>query len=477
MDGALQGVRILDNGIVQAGTFPARLLADFGAEIVRVENYRRPDIARNYVFRDGMPEGRYWERGGTYHEQHRNKSHCIGLDVARPEGREAFLRLSMVSDVVLDSHPPGVLDGLGLGHADLRQLKPDLIVVTTSGYGHGGPYSSARSFGMMTELMCGLSSINGYPSEEPRRGTLPFTDHETVYHIAFLILAALERRDRTGQGAWIDLSQYEVGINMLGDAYVARGLGAEMPGPSGNADPPHALAGCYRCRGSDAWITISVGDRRAWAALTGVIGRPELAERFDPCGGPLADGAREEIDRAIMAWAAERTPAECLTELQAHGIASGAANDVRDLLLDPHLKERGYFWLVEHHPEQGGGGRAWPGASAQLSLTPAMLRRHAPLLGEHNRAVLGDLLGFSDTEYEAAEASGGVGTEPLAAAVLPPGRPTADRLGISGWGFGRIKEFDPAYTERLTERFGVGFGDHAQSTHEEAESGHGEVDG
>src|SRR5262249_54162591 len=132
MDDALAGVRILDNGIVQAGTFPGRLLADFGAEVVRVENYRRPDLSRNLVYPDGKPGERYWEHGGTYHEQHRNKRFCIGLDVSRPDGREAFLRLCMVSDIVLDSHPPGVLDRLGLGHAELRRVKPDLIVMTTS---------------------------------------------------------------------------------------------------------------------------------------------------------------------------------------------------------------------------------------------------------------------------------------------------------------------------------------------------------
>src|SRR5215207_2466183 len=137
MDDALAGVRILDNGIVQAGTFPARLLADFGAEVVRVENYRRPDLSRNVVFPNGTPGELYWEQGGTYHEQHRNKDYCIGLDVSAPDGREAFLRLCMVCDIVLDSHPPGVLDRLGLGHPDLRRVKPDLIVMTTSGYGHG----------------------------------------------------------------------------------------------------------------------------------------------------------------------------------------------------------------------------------------------------------------------------------------------------------------------------------------------------
>jgi len=458
MNDALAGVRILDNGIVQAGTFPARLLADFGAEVVRVENYRRPDLSRNLVFPDGSPGELYWEQGGTYLEQHRNKDCCIGLDVGRPDGREAFLRLCMVCDIVLDSHPPGVLDRLGLGHQDLRRVKPDLIVMTTSGYGHGGPYSAARSFGMMTELMCGMSALNGYPGEPPRRGTFPFTDHETVYHIAFAILAALERRDRTGEGAWIDVSQYEVGINMLGEAVVARGMGADVPERAGNTDPPHPLAGCYRCRGSDAWITLSIGDRAAWRALADVIGRRHLAADHDPWSRPLSDDARVVIDRAVATWAADRSPHDCLAALQGRGIAAGVVNDIRDLLLDPHLAERGYFWLVDHHPDQAAGRRAWPGASARLTATPARLRRHAPLLGEHNRSVLHGLLGYGDEALDSLQSEGGVGTVPLAAGVLPPAFPTAARLEMSPWGYGRIKEYDAAFKKRLTERFGAGFG-------------------
>src|SRR5207244_9399379 len=142
---------------------------------------------------------------GTYHEQHRNKDRCIGLDLRRPEGRDAFLRLCSASDVMVDSHPPDVMEKLGLGPQALLAVKPDLVVVTTSGYGYGGPYTAVRSYGMFTELMCGISSLNGYPGGEPRRGMIPITDNMAVFHIAFLILAALEQRERTGKGVWIDV--------------------------------------------------------------------------------------------------------------------------------------------------------------------------------------------------------------------------------------------------------------------------------
>lgn len=457
-DSALRGIRIIDNGIVQAGTFPARLLADFGAEIVRVENYLRPDLSRNAVFVEGGPGEQYWDQGGTYHEQHRNKDFCIGLDVRQPDARDAFLRLCMVSDVVLDSHPPGVLDRLGLGHEDLRRVKPDLIVISTSGYGHGGPYSSVRSFGMMTEIMCGLSWLNGYPGEEPRRGAFPFTDHETVYHIAFLILAALERRDRTGEGAWIDIAQYEVGINMLGEVHLAHAMGAAVPERAGNAEPHHPISGVYRCQGDDAWIALSLHDRRGWPALAAEVGRSDLAADLDPWSRPLSADERGEIDRAIQSWTAVRPPHDRLASLQRLGIAAGVVNDIRGLLLDPQLADRDFFWLIEHHPAQAVGRRAWPGASARLPETPARPRGRAPMLGEHNEPVLRNLLGYGDDQYEASLAAGAAGAVPLAAAMRPPARPTAARLDLDAWAFGRIKEYDTRMEERMRQRFGPGFG-------------------
>jgi crotonobetainyl-CoA:carnitine CoA-transferase CaiB-like acyl-CoA transferase len=245
---------------------------------------------------------------------------------------------------------------------------------------------------------------------------------------------------------------------MLGEALVARGMDAQVPERAGNADPPHQLAGCYRCRGGDAWVTLSIGDRAAWRGLADVIGRPDLAADRDPWSRPLSDDERAAIDRAVAAWAADRSPQECLGALQARGIAAGVVNDIRDLLLDPLLAERGFFWLVDHHPAQGAGRRAWPGASARLTATPAHLRRHAPLLGENNRPLLHDLLGYGDEAIDSLLTDGGAGTLPLAAGVRPPARPTAERLEVSPWGFGRIKEYDAAFGERLKQRFGAGFG-------------------
>jgi crotonobetainyl-CoA:carnitine CoA-transferase CaiB-like acyl-CoA transferase len=310
------------------------------------------------------------------------------------------------------------------------------------------------------------------------------TDNETTYHIAFLIMAALAARDRTGEGLWIDAAQYEAGIGMIGDAYVAHALGAPVPVRAGNAESDYPFAGCYPCEGTggeapfrrgspqagfnrtgspiregpDAWITLVVQDRAAWSALGDLAGLPDPVRLRDPWQSPLSVDERVSLDEAITAWTRTRTPHMCLMELQRRGIASGVVNDVRDLLLDPHLEARGFYQLVQHAPAQGSGGRAWPGVSARLSATPGAVLRHAPMLGEHNRALALDLLGYAEAEYEQMAASGAMGTVPANAAVRPPAARTAERVSLGPWAMRRIKEYDPDFEERLRARFGLGFG-------------------
>jgi len=453
----LDGVRVLDNGIVQAGTFPARLLGDFGAEVVRVENYHRPDVSRNAVFPGGRPGDPYWEGGGTYHEQFRNKVYCIGLDVRKPAGREAFLRLAKLSDIVLDSHPPGVMEKLGLDYPALKEVNPSVIYLSTSGYGYGGAFSPVRSYGMMTEVMCGSGWLNGYAGEEPRRGSCPLTDHPSTFHNAFILMAALIRRKKTGKGGWIDVSQYEVGTNMLGDAHFAHSLGAPVPTRVGSMDPDAFFSGCFQSDGFERWLTVSVTSREAWNALCSIVDLETLNDRYAD-GGMLDPETAETVAASVTAWTRTRTAEEGFRELAAAGVASAPVNNVRDLLVDPHLADRGFYWSVYHAPEQNTGMRAWPGASARLTATPAQLRARAPMLGEHNREIATSLLGYSEEEYQSLEADGSFGTVPAAAEMKPPPADLSIRLTMNPYGAPRAKEIDEEVLERLRERFGEEYG-------------------
>jgi crotonobetainyl-CoA:carnitine CoA-transferase CaiB-like acyl-CoA transferase len=452
----LNGIRVLDNGIVQAGTFPARLLADFGAEVVRVENYRSPDLSRNLTFTGGVPGDPYWESGGTYHEQHRNKESCVGLDVRTVEGREFYLRLVEHSDIVLDSHPPGVMDKLGLAWDAVRAANPRAIYITSSGYGYGGPYSTARSYGMMTEIMCGSGWLNGYEGEGPRRGQVPLTDHPAVFHGAFLAMAALIQRRRTGEGMWLDISQYEVAVNVFGDAHLANAMGAPVASRIGSTEPGAPFSGCFRCDGPDAWVAVVVESQRAWDALAALVGMPMLGRK--DAAQALSAAERDEAGAAITAWTSHRTKQAAFADLVAAGITASPVNNHRDLLLDPHLAERGFFWLVDHAPEQNAGRRAWPGLTARLERTPGELRARAPMLGEHNRKIATELLGYSTGEYDELERVGAVGTIPRAATAQLPTIDLAARAALPAGHRARSKEFDARWIERLRQRFGPDYG-------------------
>ena len=440
---ALDGVRILDNGVFQAGTFPSRILADLGAEVVRVENYLNPDVVRTAPQPDGEAAAGYWERGGIHHEQHRNKRYGVGLDVTTPEGRDAFLRLAATCDVVLDNHPYDVFERLGLTWEALREVKPDLIFVSTSGYGATGPLRRMRALGMVLELAT-LTWFNGYRGEGPRRGNPPVVDHVVAYHIAFLMLAAIERRDRTGAGAWIDVAQYEIGANLAGDLLLSEAAG--HPVERGGSDyPGHLLDDCFAGAGPDRWLAVSIPDRAALDRVAGLVG---------PAAAGAADA--EALRPHLAAWSRARDPIDAAAQLQGIGVAASPVNNVRDLLLDEHLRERDFFWLIDHDPVQEPvGARAWPGSGVRLTGAPAPPVCRAPMLGEHNRLIATQLMGYAESEYEALEAGGVFGSVPRAADAIPPKQDLPSRPGLSAWSNPwKAREMDPDYKERLRERFG-----------------------
>ena len=440
---ALDGVRILDNGVFQAGTLPARILADLGAEVIRVENYLSPDVVRNAPQPDGEAAAGFWERGGIHHEQHRNKRYGVGLDITTADGRDAFLRLAASCDVVLDNHPYDVFERLGLSWEALREANPDLVFVSTSGYGATGPFRRMRALGMVLELAT-LSWFNGYPGEKPRRGNPPVVDHVVAYHVAFLILAGIERRDRTGDGAWIDIAQYEVGANLAGDLLLSEAAGHPVE-RRGSDYPGHLLDECFPGAGRDRWLAVSIPDRPALdrvAALLGASGAMPLT----------ADDLRPHLG----AWSRARDPLDAATQLQAIDVPASPVNNVRDLLLDDHLRARDFFWLIDHDPVQAPvGARAWPGSGVRLTGAPAPPVCRAPMLGEHNRLLATRLMGYTEAEYEALQARGVFGSVPLAADAIPAKQDLASRTELSAWSYPwRAREMDPHYHERLRERFG-----------------------
>jgi benzylsuccinate CoA-transferase BbsF subunit len=386
----LQGVRIVDFGWVYAAPIATRSLADMGAEVIKVENRKHLDELRtspSNVSRD-------IEKDPVFHDINRNKL-SLAVDFAKPEGAALIKRLVAVSDVVVENYSPGVLAKRGLDYPDLVAVRPDLIMLAMSAAGQTGPLHEIRTYGPSISALSGLDSMVGYPGERVLGSQGFYPDMVGAIHGVISVLAALWHRDNTGRGQYIDLSQWEATVGMLGDAILDYTMNGFVRGTQGNRNPAASPHGNYPCQGDDAWVAIAVEGESAWRGFCRALGEPAWT------GEPwAADGHRrvanaETVDRHVAEWTRERTPEEATAALQAEGVAAGPSLHVGERYFHPHFSERGFHVDLEH-PATGVdivGGIPW-----KLHGTPGQIRRPAPLYGEHTDYVLSDLLELSEAE-------------------------------------------------------------------------------
>jgi len=396
--GPLQSLRVIDFGHVWAGPYCAALLADMGADVIKVESAHRLDVHR----RQGpYAQGKVGiNRSGVWNAQNRGKR-SVTLNLATERGRDLARALAASADVVIENFAPGVMARLGLGYEALSAAKPDLVMTSLSAFGQEGPQQSYVGYGPSLDAWAGLDALTAYEEGEPNALGGIFPDTGSALHAAAAILAALRRRDRTGAGCYIDVSELEVSVLLLADL-VARNLGGETIRASGNSDGEHFPQGGFRCAGDDRWIALGVVDDASWSGLCALLDRADWSS--DPALRSVA-GRRSraaEIDAAIRAWAASRAPAQAMLELQQHGVPAGVAHDAKSLLADPHLRERGFFVDLTH-PEVGVHpvyAPIWRIAGGEASID-----RPAPVLGADNDYVLRDVLGLPAGEVDALVAA------------------------------------------------------------------------
>lgn len=438
----LAGLRVIDAAVVQAGPWITRLMADLGAQVIRVES--RVHLGRYPLLPENRAGARWWEQAAVHLEQHRNKQ-GITLELFIPEGAELFKRLVRVSDVVVESHAAPVMGRFGLDYPALRAERPDLVMISSNGYGHTGPYRDYRSYGMMIEVMCGLTATTGYDHDQPRRSVIPYPDPVAAYHGAFTVLAALSHRRRTGEGQWIDLAQYETAVTVNAEAWLDFAMNGRDRRPIGNRHPTMAPHGMYPTHDPDRWIAIACRDDRDWACLRAAMGEPEWAAdpRFDRPFRRVRHA--DMLDEKLSRWTELNNAGELAQRLQSAGVPAAPAQSPRDLLLDPHLAARKFWAMVPHEPERENVGvRPIPGPAAHFTRTPGAVRAPAPMLGQHNAQILGDLLGVADDELEALEADGVTGNQPENSAKPMLGPDPADLLRL-----GQIQEFNPDFRQIL----------------------------
>jgi len=427
----LSGVRVLEFSIAWAGPLAGRNLADLGADVIKIEHPTargltivpealEPDEGAEPWRWGGLPPAavrngtwpaleageHWWNRMGLFNKLQRNKR-SLCLDVKAPGGRDVLHDLVRRSDVVLNNYSPRGVRSLGIDHASLSAVNPRVITVSMSGYGATGPMAGHFSFGPILETHSGLASTTGYPDGGPLRVGVAFPDPVGGLFGTSAILAALWERERTGAGLEVDLSQLETLLPLIGDHILTTSVTGELPTRWGNRSPRFAPQGVYRCGGTDAWLALTVRDDDDWAAVVDAVGRPALADpRFASVEGRRAH--HDAIDAEITTWTSARGKFEAMAALQARGVPAMAALSAADLVDGPQLQSRGFIATVESGEA---GPQRMPGASLHFTGR-AIPMGPAPNLGEHNVAILGDLLGYGRARIDELAASGTIAWAP-----------------------------------------------------------------
>lgn len=398
------------------GACATRLLADFGAQVIRIEDRNRLDMprrlpiykgeARTYGEEDANPDP---NKGGLFNNYNRNKL-GVTINMRDPRGRELADRLIAASSVVTENFAPGVMERWGLTYERLRALSPEVIYGRMSGFGHTGPHAEHRSYGPVVQAVSGLSHISGLPGEEPSGWGLSYMDNEAAFFNAAALMMAIYSRNTTGKGSEIDVSAVEAGINLLGPLLLdvsVNGRSTRGPDfPPGNRleDPNAAPHGVYPCLGEDRWIAIAVFNDAEWLALRTAMGEPAWAAEARFASQTARYANQDELDSRMAGWTAGQDRFVLMHRLQAAGVRAGAVQTAEDLNeTDPQIAHRGTFFEMDHPVI---GEARFEGTPIRFSSVVQDNWRSAPLLGEDNGYVFQNLLGLTADEVETLTAEG-----------------------------------------------------------------------
>jgi crotonobetainyl-CoA:carnitine CoA-transferase CaiB-like acyl-CoA transferase len=425
----LEGIRVVDVTVVWAGPHCTQLLAEWGAEVIRVEPVTRVQPSTRWAERPTTREfeaerGRHglavsgsfpdyepgpdpWNRNSSFNSHARNKR-SMACDVMTEEGRDHFLQLLATCDVFVENNAPETIDKARLTYEELRRVKPDLIMLRMPAFGLSGPYRHYRAFGTQLEGLIGHHHVRGYPNATPDEGGDVYTaDAAAGVQGALAVLLALYHRARTGQGQQIELAQAENFLPMLAELILEWTMNQHDPGPWGNRHRSHAPHGVYPCAGDDQWIAIDVGTDDEFAAVCSVLGCNALLRDPRYADAPSRLANRDGLDRELARFTRRRDKFDLFHRLQAAGVAAGPLQTAAERLACPQLQARGFFEYLEN---QASGGHLYPGLSWRMARTPNHLRRPPVTLGQDNEYVYRDLLGVGTDQYDRLCRSGAVGT-------------------------------------------------------------------
>ena len=391
-----EGIRVADFAWVGVGPLVSKYLADHGAEVIRVESSVRPEpLRRAPPFVDDVPD---LDNSGYYADFNSSKL-CCSLNMQHPDGVAMAKRLIAECDVITESFTPKAMRAWGLTYDDLREINPGIIMISMPMYGLTGPWSMWQGYGHVLQAAAGISHLTAYEGEAPIGTGVAYTDFLVPHFAAAALIAALDHRQRTGEGQNIDFGQMEAAIHATGTATLEAQANGREQQALGARHPDYAPHNTYRCapRGEDddRWIAIACATDEEFQALAEAADAGWAADpRFADAASRKAD--EDALDELIGAWTRSQQAEELMTRLQAAGVPAGVVQTSEDLRNDPQIAHRGHFHMLQH-PSMG--ERAYDGPSFRLSETPGRLAKSAPLLGEDNEYVWKRIAGMGDVEY------------------------------------------------------------------------------
>ena len=386
--GPLAGVRVLEITKVWAGPYAGKLLAHLGAEVIKVESMTNLDEMRAY--------GGVDINSAPYFLSINQEILSVQVNMKTAEGLDLVKRMVAKSDIVIDNIRPGAMERSTLGYEDLKRIKPDIIQASLKMWGNEGPLGYQTGYAPSFAALSGLTALVGHEGETPKGMNIRYGDSSAGAALALACLAALHHRERTGEGQFIDVSAVEAMTSLIGDSLYAWSATGKVPQADGNFHPEMCPHGAYPCA-NGGWISIAVADQAEWRALCGVLvdgdgalvdARATLAERL---------AARHALDAALNSLTVQHDASELAEKLRAAGVSAFRSASSIDLCSDDHLWASGGYRMVSDHKQ---GSRPIIGPSWRMTPDEASIERGAPLLGEHNDYVYGEVLGLSAGEIE-----------------------------------------------------------------------------
>lgn len=401
----LKGMRVLDLSYVFAVPYMAGLLSDLGAEVIKIEAPHKLDQTRGRAFGpylDNDPSTDPWNRSGIFYVVNRGKR-SLAMDLSHPDGQKIFRELVAKSDIVLENFTPRVMRKWGLHYDELKKIKPTLIMLSNTGYGSTGPWSSFPSQGTTLEATMGITFYTGYRGDKPWKVGQSYPDFIACWAGLNGLWAAIAHMRKTGQGQWVDVGMYQLGVALMPEPLLQKQLDGTEPVRIGNEHAEHVPSNLYQTKGTDQWLALSILNDAQWITLTELMQKAELATdpRFSSAAARQLN--REAVNTIVAAWCVNHTSQELFERLQTHGIAAAPVLNSRDLLRDPHLKHR-HFYETVLHPEPI-GERPIIGRPYKLRFRDAHIKKPGPRFGEDNDSILRDILGKTPEQISALKGS------------------------------------------------------------------------